>query len=365
MNNKNDALNPKPFALSMQVGLIFDVTNDVLDKLFTFDNKTNFLNNFFSVFEGEILSLINGDGIIPYYDFNQLLISAIKYLNDKNTISFKQKEINTKNKKNLFDEKSLYEIVKELKNSQKSFEFIHSGNVFKNYLTLKEILLKHYKTFSLNLFEKFDKFISKPSSVYLSIIKLFEVFKNYYKSKNKYIIIISDGNSKEKEEDINNLIIESEKMNITIVTLLLTKENNNINKFHNEFPNNMKKEAKNLFKISSKVNYKNPFAHYYIKKNWNFPRNGQGNLLVEANIDRLIRSNTLANDLNEIRNEGLNIQIGDLHYDNFIKFKYKFITKNQIFGTCWANAYSAAIFLTNKRIVGKLIESFETIRESY
>ena len=364
IGNMNKALNPKPFGLPIQVGLIFDVSNDVLDKLFTFDNQKNFFNNFFSVFDGEILALLNGNGIIPYYDFNQLLISAIKYLNDENTISSKKKEININYKKNLFDEKFLYIIVKKLKYIQKSFEFIHSRNVFKNYLTLKEILLKHYKTFSLNLFKKFDNFISKPSSIYLSIIKLFEVFKKfYYKSKNKYIIIISDGNSKEKEEDINDLITESEEMNITIVTLLLTKENNNINAFYNEFPNNIKKESKNLFKISSKVNYKNPFAHYYIKKNWNFPRNGQGNLLFKANIDRLIESNTFANDLNEIRNEGLNIQIGDLHYDNFIKFKYQFMTKNQIFGTCWANAYSTAIFLTIKRIVGRLIESFETIRE--
>ena len=67
-------------------------------------------------------------------------------------------------------------------------------------------------------------------------------------------IIISDGNSKEKEEDINDLITESEEMNITIVTLLLTRENNNINAFYNEFPNNITTVLTHLQSIANAPN---------------------------------------------------------------------------------------------------------------
>ena len=49
---------------------------------------------------------------------------------------------------------------------------------------------------------------------------------------------------------------------------------------------------------------------------------------------------------------------------NIVHFKFKFNTRNQIFGTCWANAYSEAIFLANKRVLGRKTESFETYREN-
>ena len=74
--------------------------------------------------------------------------------------------------------------------------------------------------------------------------------------------------------------------------------------------------------------------------------------------------NKFADSLNKINYEGIDIMIQDFHYQNLITFKYQFFAKNQIFGTCWANAYSAAIFLTNKRILGKKIESFEIYREN-
>ena len=65
-----------------------------------------------------------------------------------------------------------------------------------------------------------------------------------------------------------------------------------------------------------------------------------------------------------IKYEGIDIKIEDINYENLIKYKYQFFSKNQIFGTCWANAYAASIFLTNKRILGKQTETFETYREN-
>ena len=102
----------------------------------------------------------------------------------------------------------------------------------------------------------------------------------------------------------------------------------------------------------------------YIKKGWDFPKDGEGVLFLETNLEELNRTNYLGNDLNGIKYEGIDIKIEDLNYDNLIQFKYQFFTKNQIFGTCWANAYSASIYLTNKRILGKKLETFETYREN-
>ena len=247
------------------------------------------------------------------------------------------------------------EIIKRMNNYQSLFEF--------NISLLKDIILKNYSSCPLNFFEYFKQLILKPSSVNLSLKKIFETFNNNY-SKNKYIIIISDGNSKENIEDINNIINESKKNDITIVTLYLSKDKPLEKKIYDEFPSHLNPTLKYLFNISSKVNYKHPLARYLIKKHWDFPKDGQGILFLETNLEELNKPNSFGKDLEEIKYEGIDIKIEDLKYENLIKFKYQFFTKNQIFGTCWANAYSGVIFLTNKRILGKEIETFEAYREN-
>ena len=91
-------------------------------------------------------------------------------------------------------------------------------------------------------------------------------------------------------------------------------------------------------------------------------QNCQSTLCFEANPDGLCKEN-LGKDIKKIRLEAIDIKVGDLNFKFFIEFKYKFLTKNQVFDTCWANAFSAALFLTNKRIIGKKLETFETFRE--
>ena len=138
---------------------------------------------------------------------------------------------------------------------QNLFELTNSKIIHKNILTLKEIVSKNYSTYIPNFFEYFDQLILKPSSVNLSIKKIFEIFNKSY-SKNKYIIIISDGNSKEDKKEINNIINESKKKDITIVTFYLTKDKPLKKIIYNEFPSHLDKTLKYLFNISSKVNYK-------------------------------------------------------------------------------------------------------------
>ena len=93
------------------VGLILDVSNDILHQLIKFDREKQFLENFFSEFDGEIITLINGNEETPYYNFNELLISAIDYLSDKNnSIFYKSNFFGAKNY--LFNKDCLQQIIK-------------------------------------------------------------------------------------------------------------------------------------------------------------------------------------------------------------------------------------------------------------
>ena len=91
------------------------------------------------------------------------------------------------------------EIIKKMNNYQSLFELINTKIIYNNISLLKDIISKNYSSCPLNFFEYFKQLILKPSSVNLSLKKIFETFNNNY-SKNKYIIIISDGNSKENIE---------------------------------------------------------------------------------------------------------------------------------------------------------------------
>ena len=143
----------------------------------------------------------------------------------------------------------------------------------------------------------------------------------------------------------------------------MTKSNNGVEKIiYNEKPRYFNENNKNLFNISSKVNYKNPFARGFIKNDWSFPTKGEGTLLFETTLED-INNPKFVDNFKYIDND-IDIKIDQVNLQNIIHFKYKFNTKNQIFETCWANAYSEAIFLANKRILGREIESFETYREN-
>ena len=72
-------------------------------------------------------------------------------------------------------------------------------------------------------------------------------------------------------------------------------------KIYDEFPSHLNSTLKYLFNISSKVNYKHPLAHYLIKKHWDFPKDGQGILFLEINLEELNKPNSFGKDLEEIK----------------------------------------------------------------
>ena len=133
----------------MSIGIIFNVSKDILSKLIRFDKIKSFFENFCKEYNGEIIALINGNEELPYYDINILILSAINYLSDKNTIFLKNQNINRVNKI-LFDEICLVEIFERLRNQENMSELIDSKIVYNNILILKDIILKSYSLFLSN-----------------------------------------------------------------------------------------------------------------------------------------------------------------------------------------------------------------------
>ena len=355
-----------------KIGLILDVESSILDQLLKFDDPNSFLLNFFKDLDADVITLINGDEKIPYYQLDNFLASSTQSLNDYElnnssifnyisniskaiTYPFLTRRINLSEIMN----KGNNLINKMIKNN-KEYKLINSDTINHSLSNLKELITKNF-----NVYEKkiFDVFNSKGTSIYSSLNKIFEVFNNHEKkSKLNYIIIISDGIIKENSGNIQDIISKAKEKNITIITILLSKKENE-KKIYSECPKHLDKNLKNLFNLSSKVDCKNPYARQFIKKNWDFPKEGSGTLLFEANLKDM-SNRDFTNIIKNATNEYYEIKIEDLNLENIIHFKFKFQTKNQIFGTCWANAYAAAILLANKRILGRKIESFETYREN-
>ena len=107
--NEGAHLNSPKFR-HIYVGFIFDVSKEDLKQLIRFDNQKNFMEDFISEIDGEIITLINGNEKMPYYDFNEILISATNYLGDKLDFNFKKGGEN-----NLFDEICLKKIFDSMK----------------------------------------------------------------------------------------------------------------------------------------------------------------------------------------------------------------------------------------------------------
>ena len=353
--------------IKKKIGLILDVDNNILEQLIRFDNPKSFLLNFFTDLNADVITLIRGNKNIPYYQLDNFLNSSRESLYDyksnnslffdsiKNALSFfggKQSLSEIMINENLFQK-----MIK--KNS--IFKLISSNTICEDIYSLQNFITQNFSSFNQKLFDAFGKL--NLSSIYSALNKVFEVFNNYRnKSKLKYIVIISDGNLKENDSQIQKLINTAKKNNITIISILLSKKKKE-NKIYSEFPKHLNKKIKNLFDVTSKVDYKNPFARHFINKNWDFPKEGLGTLLFEAKIEDL-SNQYFTDNIKNISNEFYEIKIEDLNLDSILRFKFKFQTKNQIFGTCWANAYAAAITLANKRIFGRKIETFETYREN-
>ena len=355
--------------LKKKIGLILDVNNENLDELIGFRyQEEGFFSNFFRDLNADVITLINGNEKIPYFELENFLSSSTSSLNSYSSNNrFKLGISSFINSVNFISKgKSISEVMSEegiekrIKNGNKNFKFISSDTMEDDIYNLKKTINENYSNFERKVFDKFN---IKKSSIYSSLNEVLNVFtESGNESKLKYIIIISDGIVKDNFKDIQNIINKAKKNNITIITILLSEKINQ-KKIYSEFPKHLNKNVKNLFDITSKVDNKNPFVRHFIKKDWDFPEENLGTLFFEANINDMYNKN-FTDGIKKVDNSFYEIKIQDLNLKNIIHFKFKFQTKNQIFGTCWANAYAAAIVLANKRVIGRSIETFETYREN-
>ena len=151
--------------------------------------------------------------------------------------------------------------------------------------------------------------------------------------------------------------------------MFLSTEQYSKNTFYDDDSFNIQnKGAKTLFKMCSKITCDNPIYRFFLIKNWNFTSSGYCRLFIAINNQETINEFiTLINESLDYKGDSLNGLIniiGSSSINSYINSYSNnlFLSKNQIFGTCWANACAACIHFANMRILGRKQISFEDIR---
>ena len=121
--------------------------------------------------------------------------------------------------------------------------------------------------------------------------------------------------------------------------------------------------------MSSKITCDNPIYRFFLIKNWNFTSSGYCRLFIALNNQETINEFiTLINESLDYKGASLNglvDVIGSSSINSYVNSYSNnlFLSKNQIFGTCWANACAACIHFANMRVLGRKQISFEDLRK--
>ena len=121
--------------------------------------------------------------------------------------------------------------------------------------------------------------------------------------------------------------------------------------------------------MCSKITCDNPIYRFFLIKNWNFTSSGYCRLFIALNNQETINEFiTLINESLDYKGASLNglvDVIGSSSINSYVNSYSNnlFLSKNQIFGTCWANACAACIHFANMRVLGRKQISFEDLRK--
>ena len=196
--------------------------------------------------------------------------------------------------------------------------------------------------------------------------RIYSECKNIYEKK--ILIIITDGIS--TDGDPTDYVEQQSIYNdVYVVGIYISSHYSSKNKFYDENTFNIsEKGAENLFKMSSKIEYKNPLFKFFLSMGWEMPSSGECKLFISLNnrktMEEFIYLINQALDFKEHPFSGLMDVITTTGIHSFVNsYSYDYGAKNQIFGTCWANACAACIHFANKRILGRKNISFEDIRK--
>ena len=263
-------------------------------------------------------------------------------------------------------------------NKFKFFEGNDLLNIIKN-LENKIITPDNSKIKILDLFEDY---IYGNTPLYTALnLSFFNFQTQSHKDNNKYIFIISDGelNDVDKNFDyITEIREKAENNEIMIISIFLTSSNIPYkSKLYDTIQSHFTKGAQDLFLMSSTLDYQHPIIKFFIQKGWDIPRSGGCKLFVEINnsknlnefIDLFNEAISMFNlkynyNSKENPNSLMNLlsltSINDYVNSNVIN---KFNAKEQIGGTCYANAISAGICLSSAKVIGRPKLDFFDIRQ--
>jgi len=265
------------------------------------------------------------------------------------------------------------------------FDNIHRNDNFRN-----EIFIKMDSTMLENSLKEMEKLIeskvpnkAKKNNI-MDLIKnkiyggtplnevVHKAFKIYSECKNSYkkkiLIIITDGVSTDGDPT-NYVKQQSEYNDIYIVGCYVSSQFCPGNTFYDDNSFNIKENgAENLFKMCSKIEYKNPIYKFFLSYGWSMPSSGECKLFIalnnSKNMEEFVSLINQALDFKDHPFNGLMDIITTSGIHSFVNsYSYDFGARNQIFGTCWANACAACIHFAIKRILGRKIISFEDIRK--
>ena len=173
------------------------------------------------------------------------------------------------------------------KNNGNKLEFIE-GNQFIYFLkNIKNKIVTPAKS-DIKLLELFQDYIYGLTPLYTTLNLSFDAFRTQSdKHNHKYLFIISDGELTDVDNDldyIREIRNNAEENNILIISIFLTSNDIPIEeKLYDTYQEHFSQGSKDLFSMSSILNYENPIIKFFIKKGWDIPISGECKLFVEIN----------------------------------------------------------------------------------
>ena len=221
-----------------------------------------------------------------------------------------------------------------------------------------------------NIIDLFKNYIYGDTPLYTALNLAFDNFKTQSSgSYNKFLFILSDGELTDIDRNSNyieKITQKAEDLKVTIISIFLTS--NKIPKeevLYDNYQSHFTQGSKDLFLMSSTLNYENPVIKFLIQKGWDIPASGECKLFIEINNSQNL------NEFIDIMNEA----ISELNYKNNVEnidnpnslmsllastsinyYVNSDINKNEAKDqgdkkTCYANSIAATIYLDSPRFI--------------
>ena len=277
-----------------------------------------------------------------------------------------------------FASKIIQEDIDQRKNNGNKIKFMDGNDLIRIKNNLQD-KIEAPDNNQFNILDLFSKYIYGDTPLYAALNMAFDNLKTQSdKDNNKFIFILSDGelNDVDKSIDYISKIKENARDNsITIISIFLTTKNIKEETLYDDIQNHFTKGSKDLFLMSSTLNYEHPVIKFLIQKGWNVPTSGECKLFVEVNnsqnlnkfIDLINEAigelNTRNNKENPKNPNSLINLLSSTFINDYINSEdiNKFKVNKQTGGTCYANAISASICIASARVWGRPKLNFQVV----